>query len=149
MDAHRGNKEMSVRTLFIASAVALALLIPSPHSGAEPFDAGPDRYYDASADANWQQVLGCTDEEWAVVEPRLDKVLALHAEPYVPLERRWHELRHLIKHDARADMIHAKLQEFREARSEADLYIAQSEADLRQILTVRQEATLVAMGVLE
>ncbi|HEY2584136.1 MAG TPA: hypothetical protein VGI81_00055 [Tepidisphaeraceae bacterium] len=140
---------MSVRTLFIASAVALALLIPSSHSGAEPFDPGPDRYYDHSTDANWQEVLGCSDDEWAIIEPRLDKVVALHGQPDAPLEQRWHELRHLIKHDARADLIHYKLQEFREARAEAELCLAQAEADLRQILTVRQEATLVAMGVLE
>jgi Spy/CpxP family protein refolding chaperone len=140
---------MSVRALFMASAVALALLIPSPHSAADPYDAGPDRYYDHNSDGNWQDVLGCTDDEWAVIEPRLDKVLALHAQPYGPLERRWHELHHLTKYDARPDLIHDKLMEFRQARSEAELYVAQAEADLRQILTIRQEATLVARGVLE
>lgn len=140
---------MSVRAWLVASAVALALLIPSSHSSAGPFDPGPDRYYDHNVDANWQTVLGCSDDEWAVIEPRLDKVLALHAQGDDLLQHRWHALHHLLKHDARADLIQDALEEFRQARAEADLTTAQSEADLRQILTVRQEATLVVMGVLD
>jgi Spy/CpxP family protein refolding chaperone len=140
---------MSVRAWFVASAVALALLIPSSHSSADPFDPGPGRYYDHNVDANWQTVLDCTDDEWAVIEPRLDKVLALHAQGDDLLQHRWHALHHLLKHDARADLIQDALDEFRQARSDADLTVAQSEADLRQILTLRQEATLVVMGVLD
>jgi hypothetical protein len=141
---------MPGRTLFIASAAVLALcLSPALPVGAEPFDSGPGQFYVHDASSNWQDVLGCTDEEWVVIEPRLDKVLALRAQPPGDVVQHHHMLHHLLKHDARSDLIQNELQELREARAEADLTLAQSEADLRQILTIRQEATLVASGVLE
>ena len=127
---------------------AIAALFPALLAHAQSFDPGPGHVHDHNSDA-WQRVLDCPDEEWMVIEPRLEKVLFLRAQPYGPMRQRYHELRHLVKRDARADLILEKLQEFRQARAEADLLLAQSEADLRQILTVRQEAQLVMMGVIE
>lgn len=127
---------------------AIAVLSPALPAEAQSADPGPEHLHNRNSDA-WQQMLDCSDEEWTAIEPRLEKVLFLRAQPYGPLRQRYHELRHLVKHDARAELILEKLQEFRQARAEADLLLAQSEADLRQILTVRQEAQLVMMGVIE
>jgi hypothetical protein len=122
---------------------ALVLVLPAWRAGAQTSDQ-PDQQPNP-----WKVALDCSDDDWTVIEPRLEKVLALESQPYRPMAQRYHELRHLVKHDARADLIQDKLEEFRQAREEAELLLAQSEADLRAILTIRQEAQLVMMGVLE
>jgi hypothetical protein len=122
---------------------ALVLVLPACRAVAQTSDQ-PDQQPNP-----WKVALDCSDDEWTVIEPRLEKVLYLRSQPNGEVAQRYHELRHLVKHDARADFIQDKLQEFRQARDEAELLLAQSEADLRAILTIRQEAQLVMMGVLE
>jgi Spy/CpxP family protein refolding chaperone len=141
---------MLKRNVFAATVVAWGLcLLCASGSGAQYHDAGGTGSYQTHDSTGWQATLDCTDEEWSVIEPRLEKVLALRADPYGPVRQRHRELHHLVKHDARADLILDRLEALREARAEADLALAQSEADLRQVLTIRQEATLVLMGVIE
>lgn len=55
----------------------------------------------------------------------------------------------LDKTDASADEIKAKLQAFRDAREKAQQELAKARQDLRDVLTLRQEAQLVLMGMLD
>lgn len=136
------------RSGVVGVVVWVALLFPAVRMGAQVYEPGAEPPHAHDPDP-WQETLGCSDEDWPAIEPRLEKVLALRSTPYGPAVQRLRELHHLTKHDARADLIMDKLESFRQARDEADLYLAQAEADLRQILTVRQEATLVVLGVLD
>lgn len=55
----------------------------------------------------------------------------------------------LQSQDASADQIKARLAALRDARAKAKANLAKAQEDLKQILSVRQEAVLVAFGILE
>lgn len=55
----------------------------------------------------------------------------------------------LQSQDASPDQIKAKLAALRDARAKAKANLAKAQDDLKQILSVRQEAVLVAFGILE
>ena len=58
-------------------------------------------------------------------------------------------LRQTIDSDGSTGDIKAKLQALRDERKKSDADLAQSRADLKKVLNVRQEAVLVMMGVLD
>ena len=51
--------------------------------------------------------------------------------------------------DTPADQINAKLTALREARDKARAEVAAAQKELKEVLTPRQEAVLVTMGMLE
>jgi len=104
--------------------------------------------------------LELTDEEWAVIKPRLQAVYdLLHPVPQfglgsgrsmTPIDQKRNELRELLRNkDATPEQIKSGLSALRSAKLKADQDAAKAKQDLRQLLTLRQEATLVLNGLLD
>jgi hypothetical protein len=104
--------------------------------------------------------LGVSDEEWKVIQPRVEAVYNLvHPKPQFgrpnvsqmsPVDQRKRELREILSNkDAAADQVKAKLTALRAAQLAAAQELTKARQDLRQIMTLRQEATLVLNGLLD
>ena len=67
-----------------------------------------------------------------------------------PVQERMRELQTLLENkDTPAEQIKGKLAELRDARTKAREELTKAQQELRDVLTQRQEAVLVTMGVLE
>ncbi|MEI8235127.1 MAG: hypothetical protein WCH57_10645 [Verrucomicrobiota bacterium] len=123
--------------------------------------------------------LKATDEEWAVIEPLLEKVEAKQREamtarfsalgggrrgghpdqqpsadrpnrPAPPSSGETDALKAALESESTSPAdIKAKLEAVRTARKKAAAELEQAREDLRKVLTQRQEATLVMVGILE
>lgn len=121
--------------------------------------------------------LEAGEEKWKVIEPRMTKVLTLSRQArgisglgmlfrgrtdrggqtqerprtreQTEVEKRTEELMKLLENkDAKPEEIKKMLTALREAQEKAKRELAKAEQELREVLTVRQEAQLVLMGVL-
>ena len=127
---------------------------------------------------NLKERLAATDEEWQALQPKVEQVLAAQmnaragammgmgrgaggggpggglgrgpeGEP-TPLVAAGRELRELLQdEEAGNDAIKQKLEAFRAARKQAETELDAARAELQGLVTLRQEALLVAMGLLE
>lgn len=105
--------------------------------------------------------LGVSDEEWKVIQPRIGAVYDLRHPPgsfaqedvsaSALVSRLIRELRELVMNnkDAKPEEIKAKLTALRAAKERVQQELAKAQKDLRQILTLRQEAVLVLNGLLD
>ena len=113
--------------------------------------------------------LGAGDEDWKLLQPRLEKVMTLSRElsgarmfgnrprggeqpaaPQSDLVKARQDLQTTLENkDAAPDVIKAKLTALREAREKAKQELTKAQDSLREILTVRQEAVLVMNGTIE
>jgi hypothetical protein len=66
-----------------------------------------------------------------------------------PVTRRLDELQQAIDNNASADLLKEKLEALRVARQKAQVDLVKAQDDLTQVLSLRQEALLVQMGLLE
>lgn len=114
-----------------------------------------------------KETLKANDEEWKVLQPRIEKVTDLAAQRRAPLmagrlqggedsadlspvRKAMQDLRAAANdEEAGAKDISEKLQALREARNKADTQLEEARESLKEILTKRQEAQLVIMGILE
>ena len=121
-----------------------------------------------------QQLAITNDAEWSVIEGRLSKVLELKTESMLSgglgmlagmgrggnapggalsgfgtPEPAAEKLQKSVDSDASAAQIKAALTELRESRKQKQEKLAKAQADLRSILTTRQEAILVLAGILD
>jgi Spy/CpxP family protein refolding chaperone len=120
-----------------------------------------------------QQALGCTSEEWKVIGPRVEKVTELRMQPRMRagmIGRRGRrgepglegrpggppppkEVADLTKaldsEDTPPAEIEAKLKAFRAAAKKREEALKKARSELREVLTLRQEARLVLMGILD
>jgi Spy/CpxP family protein refolding chaperone len=129
-----------------------------------------DRMY-----ARYKEQLGSNDEEWKVIQPKLEKVLATQRDGrssrggdfggrggrpggdrnaadqnQSAVARASAELRAAIEDkSSSADAITAKVTALREAREKAKADIAAAQKELRELLTARQEAVLISGGILD
>ena len=119
--------------------------------------------------------LKVEDEEWKVLQPRLAKVMTLsrdvrggmrgmmfgrrgrrggdaagaRPQPQSATQKAQQALRQSLENEAAtADEIKAKLTALRAAREKAKQELAVAQQSLRELLTQRQEAQLVLMGIL-
>jgi len=108
--------------------------------------------------------LKVSDEEWAVIQPLLEKVQAKQRETLTgrfsfmmnrgggghPASPETEALKTALESEntTPAD-IKAKLEAVRDARKKGEAELTQAREDLRKVLTQRQEATLVMVGILE
>ncbi|MBP7051841.1 MAG: hypothetical protein KBE65_12575 [Phycisphaerae bacterium] len=110
--------------------------------------------------ADFQGQLGVSDPEWAVIRPRLEAVYDLvhpaqqfgrgDARPMAPVEQKKSELRQLLANqDALPEQIKGALTALRTAKEKARQDLAKARQDLRQLMTVRQEAVLVLGDLLD
>ena len=113
--------------------------------------------------------LSATDDEWKVIQPKLEKVAAARRdsggfgggrgpggrggddnETPTPAQQASRDLNTTLENkNATAEEIAAKLKALREARAKAKETLASAQKDLKEVLTQRQEAVLVEMGMLE
>jgi len=121
-----------------------------------------------------KEQLGVSDDEWKVIQPKLEKVQQAQRDargggfggmmggrrggrggfggnqPETPVAKAAQDLRQTLENkDAKSDDILAKLKAYRAARDEARENLAKAQKDLREVLTQRQEAQLVLMGTLD
>jgi len=121
-----------------------------------------------------KDLMGSTDEEWKVLEPRLQKVQDLLRDsgsrsalgsgrgrrggfggavspdtPMTPVQEAAKELQDSLgSKDASADEVKAKLTALREARNKLQSDLQRAQDQVRELLTARQEAVLVMAGML-
>jgi hypothetical protein len=105
--------------------------------------------------------LEVSDQEWSVLKPRVEAVYSLvHPQPQFggpgnmrpagPVDRGKSELRQMLPNkDAPADQIKAKLTALRAAQEQSRQELTKARQNLRQLLTLRQEAALVLNGLLD
>jgi hypothetical protein len=139
-----------------------------------------------------KEVLGANDEEWGVIQPKLEKVMTLQrqsaggrgmgmlfgggrggrgqgggdrgqggdrgdrgprggpfGEDDSAVSQRSRELQQAVESNASSDELKTKLAALREARAKAREDLTKAQAELRELLTMKQEAALVMMGMLE
>lgn len=134
-----------------------------------------------------REMLGATEEEWKVLEPKIEAVQTASRElraggfgfgpggfgpggrggfgpggpgregprgaqetPQSPVAKAAEDLRTTLEDtNASAEAIAQKLAALRKARDTARENLARAQADLRELLTKRQEAQLVLMGILD
>jgi chromosome segregation ATPase len=107
-----------------------------------------------------KEQLDFSDQEWTVVKARLEAVYSLQ-HPLAPsrpgnearrteVQQRSAELSELLRNqEATTDRIKAGLSALRAAKERARQELATAQQNLRQILTLRQEALLVLNGLLD
>lgn len=124
-----------------------------------------------------KQDLGATDDEWKVIQPKLEKVSNAQRgmrggmfgmmggrgrggpggdrgpggdQPQSPVSQASSDLQKVLENkDASAEQIASKLTALREAREKAKVELAAAQKDLKEVLTARQEAVLVVRGLLD
>jgi Spy/CpxP family protein refolding chaperone len=121
-----------------------------------------------------RQQVAFADDEWTVIQPRLQRVLdaqtalgiantrgfggrggfgggqPANAAQTNPVQLAQQELSATLQDQGSpTDVIAAKLKALRDARSKAKADLAVAQDDLKKVLTIRQEAMLVNMGYLE
>lgn len=123
--------------------------------------------------------LGTTDEEWKVLQPKVEKVQTLARQarggmgmmggrmgrggpggrggdtaaenaPTTDMEKKAADLQKVIQNkEAKPDEIASALKAYRAARVTAREELVKAQKDLQELVTPRQEAVLVSMGLLE
>ena len=143
----------------------------SNRSSGESRDRGGDRGGDRGRFTDMiKERMGVTDDEWKVIEPKFTKVADARREQMggmfggrtrggdsngssenrSAMSTASRELRDTLENkDATAEQIQAKLKSFREARDETKKKLTSAQAELKEVLTQRQEAVLVSMGMLD
>ncbi|MGN6367044.1 MAG: hypothetical protein ACTHN5_02165 [Phycisphaerae bacterium] len=122
-------------------------------------------------DATLKQQLKATDEEWAVIQPKIHKVLAAQAAAgqgmaggqrfggmmggfvtgqngQASVALALTKLRMALHTKAPDDVVKERLQAVRDARAQAKADLTAAENDLRDVLTVWQEGVLVRVGIM-
>jgi hypothetical protein len=151
-----------------ALALAASITLVAPAGGGGFGGGGFGRGNNNSANAI-RQLVTFTDEEWIVIQPRLQKVLdaqaalgatnnrslgrnggggsGMYLDPVVVAQQ---ELSTALQDESSTtEVISAKLKALRDARVKAKENLAVAQEDLKKVLTIRQEAMLVNMGFLE
>jgi hypothetical protein len=117
-----------------------------------------------------KQRLGATDDDWKVLQPKLEKVMNAQREsrsgggfggrtrgggggdtqPTTAVGKASADLRTAIDNkDTSGEELTKKLAALREARDKARADTAAAQKELKEVLTPRQEAVLVNSGILE
>jgi hypothetical protein len=121
---------------------------------------------------NIKEQLNPTDDEWQVLQPKIDKVMTAQREARSgqglfrrpggggggggggtddsAVAKATQDLRDTLDNkDSTPDTITQKLKALRDARTQAQTNLQSAQKDLKDVLTQRQEASLVMMGILE
>jgi len=135
---------------------------------------GPGGGFDTSRFTDMiKERVGAPEDEWKVIEPKLTKVIEARRETMSSMfggyrrrgsdsssssdttahsatEKASRELRDVLdKKESTTEEVTAKLTAFREAREKAKQTLASAQKELKDILSPRQEAVLVSMGMLD
>ena len=119
-----------------------------------------------------KEALGVTDAEWQVLGPKVEKVQSLLLQSsnvgmglarmgmgginlgggaeLSEVQKKSQALQEIMKNkDAAVEDVRAALKDYRQARDQAKAELAKARTELKELLTMRQEAQLVTMGLLE
>jgi len=121
-----------------------------------------------------REQLQASEDEWAVLQPRIERINEAQRAtrgggwggaqrrgrggddqqqasqgPQTPVAQASQALRQAIDNNASADEIVQKLEAYRAARQQAEAELKAAQDDLRELVTPRQEAVLVMLGILE
>jgi len=119
-----------------------------------------------------REQVGANDDEWQVLSPKIEAVMtsmrdaraggmgggrrgggpggAPDEQPQSAVSNASRDLRTALENqDTNAETINAKLAALREARAKAQQDLTSAQKDLKELLTARQEAVLVSMGMLD
>jgi hypothetical protein len=120
--------------------------------------------------AELKERLGANDEEWAVIRPRLEKVSELRVRsamgggfgfrgrgsdggagdrPVSEIDAKSRALREAIDANASPEKLKQAMTELRAARQKQQAEAKAAADHLREVLSLKQEAVLVSMGILE
>jgi len=131
--------------------------------GAARFGRGQGGQFDAAAmrrmiSERMRNILGASEEEWTILGPRVEKVQNLMREVrgsrmaamFSPVQKATDELEATLADEAAgSDVIRQKLTALRAAREKAQQQLDAARKELREVVTLRQEAQLVLMGLLD
>jgi len=176
-------KKLVLTSVVVASIAALVLALvgqiseaqqpppPGPEGGRRGMAPGgqwdPAQMREMMAQ-RFKVALACSDEEWKVIGPRVEKVLEIQFQarfarggfggPGGPGARggmfqgspEAQALSEAIEsEDAPDEEIKAKLKAFRDAAKKREAELKKARDELRKVLTLRQEARLVLMNILD
>lgn len=101
-----------------------------------------------------EKELALAPEEKSAVVPLIQKVLDARAEARTNGDKRKEEFTQFVKKVGGADEaqkaeLQKKLEEFRKARETDQNHVKDAQAALREVLTIENEAKLVALGILD
>ncbi|MCE5280121.1 MAG: hypothetical protein ABFD92_05970 [Planctomycetaceae bacterium] len=164
--------------LALGAVVALGFVAEVMSQDSRPADEGQarmERFRQQLTDRLKQSLGVANDEEWKALQPRLEKVTALraqsmgfggrtrgnrrggdnnnnarNAEPQNDVAKASADLQKVLQNaDAKPQEIKTALDALRAARAKARDDLAKAQKELQEVLTLRQEAQLVSMGMLE
>lgn len=144
-----------------------------PWGGGDPnspeYKAAMEKYRQQMSKMN-QDMLGATDDEWKVLQPKFDKVADIQQQimmaayvVYWPaastqpddakqsdLQKTAAALAKLLKNkDVKPEDVKQALEAYRNAKAKANEDLAKARKELKELLTVKQEANLVLRGMLD
>lgn len=113
-----------------------------------------------------KEQLGSSDDEWAVLQPKIEKIQALTSDAGAPTPKigisittskstsevaaKQQLLRQAIQNGAASDSeLKQKIAELRNARAQARQLLAKARQELADLVTSRQEAILIDRGILD
>lgn len=113
-----------------------------------------------------KEQLGSSDDEWAVLQPKIEKIQTLTSDAGVPTPRigisitnsksasevtaKQQALRQALQNAVASDSeIRQKITELRDARAQARQLLAKARQELADLVTSRQEAILIDRGILD
>ena len=167
---------MSVRGFLLSAVIGCAAMVAPSFAGAQnQFD--PAQFRERMMN-NIKERLGASDDEWKVISPKVEKVMTAQRDaraggggfggfggggggrrggggggdqqPTTEVGKASADLRTALENkDTPADDIAKKLAAYREARDKGRAALQASQKELKEILTQRQEAVMVNMGMLE
>jgi len=165
--------KMLVAGLFAAFGAGLSMAQEAERAERRPRRWDPAQFRQRMLD-RMKETLQATDEEWKVLEPKVEEVMTFSREANRSGRRSFFRRRRrssddenreqreqsdvetaidalrttLENKDAGAEEIKAKITALREAREQAKQKLAKAQEELRQLLTQRQEAEMIMMGYL-
>ena len=163
---------MNVRTLSLVVLAAMLMAVAPSTFAQERGNFDPEEIR-ARREAQMKEQLGVSDDEWKVLQPKVEKVMTAQREmgggggfggggrrggggggggnqPETAVAKARADLRTTLENqNASAQEINAKLTALREARTKAKANLEAAQKELKEVLTARQEAVFVSMGQLE
>ena len=187
---HLRSALLTVGALLLVGLCAVLAQPQNPPAAPAPGNGAPGQGASPGGGRNWRmdfrqrmnerikEVLGATDDEWMVLQPRLEKVQALQMQvrgagmavlfrgrrgfdrrggmgPMAAaspneVQKAAEALQTLLDDKgAGNDAIKTRLEALRIAQQKAREELVKAQKDLRELLTIRQEAALTLMGLLD
>ena len=148
---------------------------PTTRPGRGPRNFNPEQFQKMISD-RLKEKMGVSDEDWAAIEPRVFKVMAAQRDAggggmgmgmlfgfggaggpgggedeskLTPTAKAAKDLQASIEANAGADELAARMAALRDAQAKARQQLADARSSLKELLTRKQEAVLLMVGILE